>query len=613
MHLELKERYLSIEEMSGFDLPDFAVLIGRNGVGKTQLLDAIANGSVAVSALPKSGIEKYDISSFQPKSARRADWGDSSFPQQTVDQYFQPRAGVALVEVAENIFEKILQDFALEHNTKGRCDFEDTLRTEIGNLQDFGVLGHIRGNDAVSAYSKAIQENVLGRLRSKNNRSSRDDQKGSFGNDPAILVSHAMKMSGKLPHELCRNDVLRAAHYEGDTIGNQLSRSFTRYKVEQYSWAHTEGETSDKSFRNLMAEYREAECPPWVVLRAHLERMREASVDPELFNFEFSDPEEDVLAHINHQQYSFEARFTNRSTGKSYSVESLSSGEKVLLSLCLAGFNREVGQRQPGLLLFDELDALLHPSMISALIAGLKDQFIRHGTRVVMATHSVATVSMLEEGEIYRVARIGGRVNVCPMRKAEAVAELSEGLATIDTGLRIAAAGGAAPITILTEGHNTLHLSKWASLFFPAEVAVFEGLSDKTGASQLLAYGRLLARMNPSSHFLIVWDCDAADEATKLSNELTVHAKVTPFAFTKRDNRITPKGIENKFDEVHLKDFSNTTSDNATGKEIARSMSGSHKTAFARHVSSHGTAEFFQHFDDLKNAVEEILRQLGRD
>ena len=66
MRMELKQPYLSIKEMNGFDLPDFAVLIGRNGVGKTQLLDAIANGSVSFSDLPISEIEKYDIDTTTP-------------------------------------------------------------------------------------------------------------------------------------------------------------------------------------------------------------------------------------------------------------------------------------------------------------------------------------------------------------------------------------------------------------------------------------------------------------------------------------------------------------------------------------------------------------------
>ena len=74
MHIELKQPYLSIKKMNGFDLPDFAVLIGRNGVGKTQLLDAIMKGSASVSDLPISEIEKYDINTFQPRNSGLFGW-----------------------------------------------------------------------------------------------------------------------------------------------------------------------------------------------------------------------------------------------------------------------------------------------------------------------------------------------------------------------------------------------------------------------------------------------------------------------------------------------------------------------------------------------------------
>ena len=38
VHIALKTPYLSIKEMNEFDLPDFAVLIGRNGVGKNVVI-----------------------------------------------------------------------------------------------------------------------------------------------------------------------------------------------------------------------------------------------------------------------------------------------------------------------------------------------------------------------------------------------------------------------------------------------------------------------------------------------------------------------------------------------------------------------------------------------
>lgn len=54
MHLQFKHPHLSIQSMNNVDLPPFAVVTGRNGVGKTQLLDAIAKGHVSVVGIPTS-------------------------------------------------------------------------------------------------------------------------------------------------------------------------------------------------------------------------------------------------------------------------------------------------------------------------------------------------------------------------------------------------------------------------------------------------------------------------------------------------------------------------------------------------------------------------------
>ncbi len=62
-----------------------------------------------------------------------------------------------------------------------------------------------------------------------------------------------MKLTGTFPHELLRDDILRAAHYEGKTLANQVSQAFTRYKVEQYSWR-------TRTARQGMTPYK-AYCP----------------------------------------------------------------------------------------------------------------------------------------------------------------------------------------------------------------------------------------------------------------------------------------------------------------------------------------------------------------
>lgn len=194
-----------------------------------------------------------------------------------------------------------------------------------------------------------------------------------------------------------------------------------------------------------------------------------------------------------------------------------------------------------------------------------------------------------------------------PWPSATPFKELSEGLATIDTGLRILASAQAIPVVILTEGHNAKHLKKWASLFFRGQVEVFEDLPARTGKDQLKAYGQLLARMNATSHILIVWDCDAGSTARALASELEDSAKVTPFALERRPNALAAKGIENKYEEDLLMRFSNIVLDGATGEEKGRSFDNGKKLALANHVAQRGTEADFVHFDDLRRTVERIL------
>ena len=608
MHVTLKTPYRSIKQMDGFDLPDFAVLIGRNGVGKTQLLTGISEGHIVVSGLSRPGIELYNFSSFRSSDSRPSNWEASEFPRTTVERYFTPTVGDPLVKVAEDIFHDTIKTFNLEHDFDRRREFVEQCREIVRSLPDFAVLTASGGNDATPSYFNAIQRQVIQRLSGDKQRRNRPSN--TVGNDQAILVSLAMKLSGKLPHELNRSDIYSACDYEGGTIDNRLSEIFTRYKVDQYWWAHTEGEKSDKSVQTLLREYREAESPPWDTLRSTLDRMRESSDDPELFNFDFSDPEQDILSYTNHRDYSFAAMFVNRATGDSYSLDSLSSGEKIILSMCFATYNKTIGQRQPGLLLLDELDAVLHPSMISVLLAGLNELFVTAGTPVIMATHSVTTVSCLDEGVVFRMSRFGRRVSVHPVTRAQAVEELSEGLATLESGLRIATSDSAAPITILSEGNNAMHLKKWASLCFPTQVKVFDSLPNRTGKNELVSYGRLLARMETNSHFLVIWDCDASKNAEELRTEAPESSNVTAFAFSRRKNLLSPKGIENLYNEEYLQDFVTTTKRERTG-EVFKSIGSKDKADFAKYVLKEGTKDHFKHYGELEGVIQRLLSELS--
>ena len=608
MKIEVSQSYKSIAALITEDLPDFAVLIGRNGAGKTQILDAIKGGSATISNINVDEIEKYDMVEFRPPNTDEANRQANQFTQITADAYLLPPPdGQPPIETAAAIFDQFAGAIERKSGAQAREDFERNLLDDIQQLPDFAVFAV---DSREPSYKRTLYEQVLGLLIPENlrrrSRRSSDLTKNSFNGNPAALLSAAMKLHGKLPHELTQDDIMRASHYEGDTLSNSISEVFATYKVDQYIWAHSRIENEHVPIDELINEYRTKNPPPWETLRAILSEMRDAAGDDGLFNFDFSDPDDYKLHMGNYERFSFKAEMTNRTTGARYELNSLSSGEQILMALCLASFNLYLGRRRPKLLLLDELDAMLHPSMVAALVSTLKTLFVSQGTRVLMTSHSPMTLAALDEPDIFRVVRTGGRVEVSNTTKSEAINELSEGLATVDVGLRIAAYDEA-KVTILTEGHNAKHLRKWVELNFSEDVRVFEGLEQHSNNDQLLAYGRLLAKMNTNTHFVVVWDCDAVGKAETLRSELPGEAKITPYAFpTRQDNTIAPRGIENNYDESILEPYSTTTT-RSDGTLIRRGFQNNRKTEFANRVLSEGTPQYFTNFLDLYKIVIGIL------
>ena len=606
--ITLPQPFLSICTLECPALPDFAVLTGRNGAGKTQLLQALAQGHAQVHGVEHPAIERYDMDSFRPPNTASSDRQSHDFARATLRRYLAGDSGPAPVTVASEIYEEYAAE--LQRGGDDICEaFFDELRHRITRVRDFAVFPD--GGDQGSDYERAVYARVMAPLAG-----GQPVHPSGFAGNPAVLVTMAMKLARKLPHELTRHDILRAANYEAATLANTISEVFAAYRADQYDWVHAqfEARSAPLTFADLAAEYGDRNPPPWNTLREVMAEMREASGEHGLFDFDFSDPASVRIDMDNYQKFRFKAEMTNRTTGARYELQTLSSGEKVLMSLCLASFNQRLGNRTPELLLLDELDAVLHPSMVNALVAAVRSLFIDRGCRVLMTTHSPMTVAALPETDVYRLVRTGTRVRVVPTTTSEAVEELSEGIATLDTGLRIASSGDA-DVTILTEGHNAHHLKRWVELHFPGRVHVFDRLAAHTSKAQLLTYGRMLGAMHPDTHFVVVWDCDAAKEAQTLREDLPRHAKVTPFAFARRsDNTLARRGIENNYDQDILEAYAITKVD-SDGNVLRRDFDQSRKTEFARHVRQHATEDYFAHFGDLHVIVERILngRSIARE
>jgi ABC-type Mn2+/Zn2+ transport system ATPase subunit len=107
----------------------------------------------------------------------------------------------------------------------------------------------------------------------------------------------------------------------------------------------------------------------------------------------------------------FELKLVNNLTQVEVKFSDLSSGEKVLMSLALALYNSKFATEFPKLLLMDEPDASLHPSMSKQFLDVIQNVFVKDkGVKVIITTHSPSTVALAPEESLYVVNKNGQRL-----------------------------------------------------------------------------------------------------------------------------------------------------------------------------------------------------------
>ena len=104
------------------------------------------------------------------------------------------------------------------------------------------------------------------------------------------------------------------------------------------------------------------------------------------------------------EQANYEVTLRGHSADPIHPID-LSSGERVLLSVALSlytGTKLNDVIELPRILLLDEADASLHPSMVKSLLTVIQDVFVAEfGVRVILATHSPSTVALAPEESLY--------------------------------------------------------------------------------------------------------------------------------------------------------------------------------------------------------------------
>lgn len=359
-------------QVSDEEVPSLVVISGPNGAGKTHLLEAISNHHVHV------------IEGDQKVGAKRDDHSIRYFPFGSL----QAIAGRVSSGSAEGRWRKQVSDaIGLSNNQNPFAALvagEESIGAAAKRLADMGFLSRSAIEMIEETAGKKLGEMTLGEI-------------SVFA--PALSV-------------------------QDDPFTSSITDIFMTYQTRLNShrhrqWLYEMGKSTSTNFLTDEQFFERFGEAPWDLLNRTLQLIG--------LPYQFVLPD-------NFEMSWLEPTLVDGVRGHAVPVASLSTGEKTLLAIALGLYASELDDAAaslPRVLLLDEPDASLHPTMVDDMLRVLQDVMVDvRGVKVVMTTHSPTTVALAPEASIYVLER-SETPRLHKRTRDEALKALTVGLPTL--------------------------------------------------------------------------------------------------------------------------------------------------------------------------------------
>ncbi len=394
MKIKLIDKYKSLKNFESEELPDFTVITGKNGSGKTQLLELIKDANNPqqnlIKLIPKQKnliqFEGIEANGFYTIGQRTWNFHANKLSEswRQLDQktklYFCSliNFGYELEDLnnkdrIKDIYEKLEQNKVVQSHPKGTFSWTN----EIGDNRHFNTL------DEVSDF-------IL-----KQNYSERYQRIFDFAKELSIYFH--LNAEDIEPHHFLRMPIKPIYIDQTDLFGSNFLDICYIHAANAYKNSERFFSKEKRNEQNMSVNeetYSELFDSPW-----------------DLFNdiasdFEFNYQIKLISDHFE-PDLSFGLKLINTSLKEEVKVESLSAGEKVIFGLVMKLFTSSYYGNKityPSLVILDEPDAHLHPEMTQILIDVLNKTFVgKLGIRVIITTHSPITVALSPDESIFEI------------------------------------------------------------------------------------------------------------------------------------------------------------------------------------------------------------------
>lgn len=368
MKYKLNTQFKSLNPFE-IELPNFVILTGINGVGKTQILQSLEKGH--------SNIVIDEVST----PPHKIKYIEKLMPVSDLNTIHRDHGNYRHHHEEDPLFIGYCRIF----------EFQDQYQKLPENLEEFEKFTNLTyGNPNLS--TKQFQKLKSFIIENSPERIT----------DPKLLKESIPPGYHPTTH---------------DIFAQNFSTIFDNYQKLEFQnlWSEFLKECKGKDVSYLTTdEFIQAHgYSPWQIIN---DILKSASMD-----YEFKVPE-DYDPYIT-----YEPKFLKKGTKTEVKISELSSGEKILIALAFALYNNDHVTQLPKILLLDETDASLHPSMSKQYLHILQNVFVKDlGIKVIITTHSPSTVALADEQDIFVVENSEQRIRKCS--KDEALFVLTAGV-----------------------------------------------------------------------------------------------------------------------------------------------------------------------------------------
>lgn len=487
--LKLPARYKSLQE--GFewkDIPPFAVITGVNGVGKTQLLEAIRGRG------DKANNRGSILSIFR--------------------EITSPSGPVNLI-FSENTTQSALSLNGLMEYVKNNDQRLLTLRNldqQIASYQssiDSWRQRHSRTTDRFERLQ--LENNVRNFEEQIRNCQKQKLNVNIYAYDEEL--NRIARNLGKQVDELTEDEIRFFAidNFESLTTVDELTRFLTNENLRYMKRVTYLSEThQDEERESLVAQER-----PYQTINRIFRQ----------YGFDYFDM---LNPFPIDGKLNGEIRFKGKE-GEIIDYNSLSSGEQAIVQFVIWSYGQDFRGNRLNTMVLDEPDAHLHPSMCKMMVEifsemSAKKEIGGGGIRIIITTHSPSTVAFTPEGSLFVIQREADNKRVIrPTTSEDAVEILSDGIFTFSRAMSSFTMLSTSPKQnlVFVEGKTDVrHFTKAMQVLgYDLDVAFFD-MHDATTLSSFIKCTP--AKLFNKKSLIALFDCDAEGEKGFKGNDTAI-------------------------------------------------------------------------------------------